>query len=281
MTRAAERQGVSQPAMSAALGKLRDLFKDPLLVRTSHGMVPTPRALELAEPIRTILRNIDAVLHEPGKFEPAIAQRTFRLQGTDYVESVLLPLLVEHVRRAAPGVKLLYRSPNPKQLAEDLETGELDLGIGYIPAGMQQLRTQLVFRDSFVCLARRDHPLIRGSMTPGQFADLPQVQVLPRDSIMYATALDDALSSLNIARQVVIWEPSFLNVPQVIASSDLITTMPRRVAERAARALPLQLIEPPFDLPEIEVRMFWAEWAMHDDGHQWLRKAIHGLGLGL
>lgn len=281
VTRAAERQGVSQPAMSAALAKLRDLFKDPLLVRTSHGMVLTRRALELAEPVARTLREIESLLQQPGEFDPGTSHRTFRLQGTDYVESVLLSPLVTKVRHIAPNAKVLYRSPDPKRLAEDLETGELDMGIGYIPSPVPHLRTQLVFRDRFVCLARRSHPSIKGKLTIEQYAALPHVQVLPRDSAMYATALDDALGMLNVARQVVLWEPSFLNVPQLVATSDVVTTIPERVARHFAHMLPLQLIDPPVVLPTIEVRMFWAEWAMQDPGHRWLRGLVHEVGNAL
>ena len=226
VTRAAERQGVSQPAMSAALAKLRDLFKDPILLRASHGMVPTPRALELTEPIRKVLREIDVVLQAPHAFDPATSHRTFRLQGTDYVEAVLLPPLIERLRCTAPGINLHYRPPDPKQLADDLEHGDLDMGIGYIPKPGPQLRARLVFRDRFICIARRDHPSVQGEMTLSQFADLAHVQVLPRDSVMYATPLDDALSELNIVRRISLWEPSFLNVPYLVSASDLVTTIP-------------------------------------------------------
>jgi DNA-binding transcriptional LysR family regulator len=281
VTRAAERQGVSQPAMSAALAKLRDLFKDPLLVRTSQGMVLTRRATELGEPVAKMLREVEGLLQQSGTFDPATSHRTFRLQGTDYVESVLLAPLMTSVRSMAPSVKVVYRSPDPKRLAEDLDTGELDMGIGYIPSPVPHLRTQLVFRDRFVCLARRDHPAITANLTIEQYAALPHVQVLPRDSGMYASALDDALAMLNVARQVVLWEPSFLNVPELVATSDVVTTIPERVALRFVKRLPVQLIDPPVALPPIEVRMFWAEWAMQDPGHRWLRGLVHQVGEAL
>ncbi len=278
VTRAAARLDVSQPAMSSALAKLRDVFQDPLLVRTSHGMAPTARALDLAEPIRMLLREIDTVLQMTGVFEPTTSRRTFRLQGTDYVESVLLPPLMEQIRGVGRDIKVIYRPPDPKHLAQSLEDGELDMGIGYIPAPGPRLRTRLVFRDRFVCIARRDHPALQGALTLAQFADLPHVQVLPQDSEMYATTLDEALSTQNIVRNVVLWEPSFLNIPHMVAQSDLVSTIPLGVARRQVEFLPIQILEPPLPLPGIDVRMFWADRAMHDSGHQWLRSLISDLG---
>lgn len=281
VSRAAARQGVSQPAMSASLARLRDLFHDQLLVRSSHGMVPTPRALELAVPIRNVLDQIGTVLEVPKEFEPTGSRRTFRLQGTDYVEAVVLPLLIRKVACLAPGVKFLYRPPDPLHLAYDLEHGHLDMGIGYIPDPSPRLRAQLVFRDRFVCIARRGHPEIEGSISLTQFAELGHIQVLPRDSEMYATPLDAALSKLNIVRHIEVWEPSFLNIVHLVSVSDLVTTVPERLTRLFDQMFPIQVVPPPVDLPAIEVRMFWAERMMLDAGHMWLRKVVMELGRSL
>ena len=277
VSRAAARQRVSQPAMSAALAKLRDLFQDPLFIRASNEMVPTARALEIASPIHNALREIVSCLEAPAKFEPVNSPRTFRLQGTDYVEAVLLPPLMQRMLSIAPKIKIIYRPPAPTQLAADLEQGHLDMGIGYIPNPMPNLRAQLLFRDSFVFVARNDHPKISGSISLMHFADLLHIQVLPRDSEMYATPVDDALSKVNIVRNIALWVPSFLNVLYLVSFSDMVAIMPKRIVRKFCKVLPIQEIAPPLDLPEIEVRMFWAERSMHDSGHRWLRQVIKEL----
>jgi DNA-binding transcriptional LysR family regulator len=277
VTHAAERLNMSQSAMSSALAKLRDVFNDALLVRSPHGMVPTTRALELIEPVRRVIREMEEVIQPSRDFAPAQSNKTFAFIGTDYAEYVLLPRLIERLEREAPGVKIIYRPPNPKHLVELMAAGEVDLCLSYLPDPPPALHARFVYHDRFVCLVRRDHPAVREALTIGQFAELSHVQVLPKDLPMFGTPIDEALSAQNIVRKIAVWEPSFLVIPHLIATSSLITTVPERLARMCAEMLPLKILEPPLQLPALNVSLYWHDRTHLSPAHQWLRNLVHAV----
>jgi DNA-binding transcriptional LysR family regulator len=272
VTRAAERLGLSQPAMSSALGRLRRLVGDPILVRTATRMVPTQRAMELVGPVREILRQIEVALSAPAPFDPASTKRRFRIATNDYVEVVLLPKLVRELARVAPGIDLDVRPLGPDFPDEAMQTGKLDLAIGFAHSAPVELHSQILFKDRFICAVRADHPGVGRRLTPQQYADLPHVMVSPSGGV--TGVVDSALSLHGLERRVAVTVPHFVVAPHVVAQSDCIVTLAERVARSFAEILPLRLLKPPVVLPGFRVAMIWHERSAHDPAQQWLRETL-------
>jgi len=277
VTRAAEHLGVTQPAMSAALARLRALFRDELLVRGPRGMTLTARAEVLGPELDVIMARIKTIIAVPPVFVASESQRTFTLIGSDFIEHMVLPKIARTLTMGAPSLQLNFRPPNPRNLEMLLNDGEVDLAIGYLPDISPHLLTKALFEDRFVCIARRDHPDVRGEITLEAFVRLSHVQVLPRDATMYAAPIDEALSQLSLVRRISLWQPSFVPAGKVVAETDLVSTVPRRLAEALATMFPITLHEPPLRLPDMVFSMFWHPRSQHDAGHKWLRDVIAGL----
>lgn len=271
VTRAAQRLGISQPALSATLARLRSLFQDELLVRTPRGMALTPRAETIAQSLTGILMSIERLVAAATDFDPASSRRTFTLIGSDLIEWLALPRLMARLAEVAPDMQVAYRPSNPKNLEPLMAAGEIDLAIGFVPDISERLMKATVFSDVFVCIARRDHPLIDGGVSLEQFSRVGHVQVLPRDATMYSAPVDEALTAADIVRVVRLWQPSFLPIPYVVAATDLISTVPKRLADRFAGPLGLQVVTPPIELPEITFSLYWHPRSHKDPAHVWLR----------
>lgn len=271
VTRAARRVGLSQPAMSNALGRLRRTIGDPLLVRSSQGMVPTPRALELAGPVREALSTIEKALSETGVFEPATARRRFAVATNDYSEMVLLPRLAGKVSVEAPGVDLSVQvlGELPQRA---LESGDCDLAIGVfrdVPGGFYQ---QALFRDRFVCAVRKGHPMVGDTLDVDTYVALQHVLI--SSGSRGPGVVDMALDRIGKERRVALRVPHFVVAPLVLSQTDYVLTLASRVARAFADALQLRLFPPPVELPEFTIRQVWHQRFQHDPAHKWLREAI-------
>ncbi|HEY2932410.1 MAG TPA: LysR family transcriptional regulator, partial [Acidobacteriota bacterium] len=214
VSRAARRVGITQPAMSNALGRLRDLFEDPLFRRTARGIVPTPRAIQLSGSVRKALVEVRGLLGGQPAFDPATAMRTFRLAMTDYAELVLLGKLAQQLRRQAPGVQILVRRPErifipPEQ---ELGTGAIDAAIGFYPdttALEVSTHAMDLFEESNVCIARRGNPFVRKKWNTATFASAPQGGVFYRAESR--GLVDNLLTAKGLRRQLVVTTPHFLS----------------------------------------------------------------------
>jgi DNA-binding transcriptional LysR family regulator len=278
VTRSAERLGITQPATSASLARLRTLFRDQLLVRGPKGLVLTPRAEQLLEQINHVMADIEQMIAPPAEFVAETSQRTFTLIGTDFVELILLPSLMAAVATEAPNLQVLFRTPDPKNIEGMMASGELDLAVGYLPEAPEELIKRTVFREPFVCVARRGHPLLHdGTLPLDRYVELQHVQVLPRDGAMYGVAIDTALVALGLVRKVALWEPSFLAVASVVAETDLISTVPTRVATHVAQGLPITIYDLPLPLPGPDFAIYWHPRSQDDSGHKWLRERVTAL----
>jgi len=278
VTRAASRVHLSQPAMSSALKRLRDLFQDPLLTRMQRGLVPTPRGVELARSAQAILQSVEAMASETGRFEPITAERTFRIAMTDYSGFVLLPPLVRRLQAEAPHINIAV-SPMDRRIRADelLMDGSIDLAISNFPVLSGRLRTRELFRERFVCLARKNNPTIGKRLTLAKFTETSHAFISPHGGGFYG-ATDDALAALDRARRIAVSVPHFLVAPFVIASSDLIMVAPERVARHYAGSLGLRLLEPPVRIEGFTVSQRWHERTDHDAGAVWLRALMVDLG---
>ena len=275
VTRAAERLGVTQPAMSAALARSRTLFRDKLLVRGPQGLVLTLRGEQILAQLNKIMEVAETMIALPGVFTPETSNRAFNLMGTDFVEFVLLPSLMSTLATEAPNLQVVFKPPDPTNIEARMANAEVDLAVGYIPKAPNELIRRTVFREPFVCVARRGHPLLHDErLSLEHYVVLQHVQVLPRDVTMYGEAIDTALAAIGLVRKVVLWEPSFLAVGGVVAGTDLISTVPTHVATYFAKGLPIVAYDLPLSLTVPDFAMYWQPRGQEDAGHKWFRDKI-------
>ncbi|HEY1435883.1 MAG TPA: LysR family transcriptional regulator [Casimicrobiaceae bacterium] len=273
VTRAAARVHLSQPAMSNALKRLRDIFRDPLLTRMQRGMAPTPRGIELAQSARSILQSVSTMAADARPFDPATAERTFRLAMTDYTEFVLLPKLIRRLQLEAPRVNVAIRPHDGRTQRDDLADGEIDLAIANFRCVSGPMRSRELFRERFVCLASKRNEKIGDRLTLAKFTELSHAFISPRGGGFYG-ATDHALAAIDRARRIAVSVPHFLAAPFVVAGSDLIMIMPERVARHYAATLPLRVLEPPLRIDGFPVSLVWHERSEHDAGVVWLRSVV-------
>jgi DNA-binding transcriptional LysR family regulator len=274
VTPAAARLGLTQPAVSNALARLRAVFGDALFVRTPGGMDPTPFARELAEPVRQALALLESALaHGPG-FDPATSTRAFRFYMSDLGQIEFLPPLVERVQRAAPGVRLEAVGLDLEDISDALAAGALDLAMGFLPGLAPPVQRQSLFRDPYLCLMRADHPSIGERLTKKLFLEASHALVTYRGG---HRVIEEALERAGIARRIALRVPHFTVVPMVLERTDLILTLPARVARVFERRGKLKALTPPMPIPPAEVAVHWHERFEADPGNRWLREQIVAL----
>jgi DNA-binding transcriptional LysR family regulator len=275
VTRAAERMNMSQPGMSNALARLRHKLQDPLLVRTAHGMVPTDRALQLEASVRAALRHVDAAFAPQNTFDPSTARNTFKIAISDYVSQLFLPPLMETLLRDAPGIRVVASASDARRLREGLEESGISLCVGYYTAVPEDLYTSEVFTDTMCCIARRDHPVLKESVSLEDYARQPQILMVGgAHAATFEAVTDQTLQALGVTRNIVMWVPSLLTVPTLVASSNLIATIPSELARRSQQNMELQVLDPPFQVPTYRLSMVWHELTHQDAAHRWLRQKI-------
>ena len=270
LTHAAEAAGLSQPAMSRALGRLRELFGDELFVRTPRGMLPTPRADALAPQIDAVLAAAIA-LERPAAFDPGRLERRFVVAMADMFELDLVPHLVDTIETVAPGVTLTTR-PLGEHPDDALATGRLDLLIGVRMGFPADAIASQLYEDSFLCAVRGDHPGVGKRLTLARYCELPHLQIAPRGEP--GGVLDSALDALGMTRRVVARTHGFLSAPAIVAASDLILTAPTRVLRRLAGPFGLRLLAPPIEIPTFTIWQAWHPRVDADPAHAWFRAQV-------
>ncbi|WP_437734500.1 LysR family transcriptional regulator [Sorangium sp. So ce1335] len=268
VTRAAARVGLSQSAMSHALGRLRALIDDPVLVRTPRGMIPTPRAQELAGPIREALAKIEATVAQSPHFEPATARRSFSVATVDYVELILLPRLVQKLFSDAPFVDLVAR-PYASDMWSSMETGKVDLAIGMFPSVPAGFYRQRLLEERYMCVVRKDHPVVRSKLTLKMYTSLPHALISPRGDS--GGRVDEVLAEQGLSRRVALQIPHFLVAAHIVAETDLVLTVPARIAQAFASTEALRVMKPPVELGGFSLDQVWHERHAKDPAHMWLR----------
>lgn len=273
VSRAAERLHLSQPAMSHALARLREALGDELFVRTARGMTPTPRALALAPQVRDTLGRLQRLFAPPPRFDPATTTAQLTLASTEFFEQLLLPRLVPLLLAEAPRLTLRSRSTLGQLPKEDLERGDCDLAIagffGELPEGFYQ---QMLFVDDFVCVVRRDHPRVQKTLSLPTYLELDHLLISMQGDLK--GVVDVALAKKRRARRVVAGVSSFLTPGWIIAGSDLVLTVPRRLAAIYQAQLPLRVLPVPLKLPPIKMVQVWHERTHGDALHRWFRRRV-------
>lgn len=274
VTKAAARLHLSQPAVSAQLARLRDLFEDPLLVPAHRGMMPTAKAQDLIEPLRQALDQLRDTLQSHGNFDPLTTKLTVAIACSDYVQAAVVLALVKALRTRAPGVRIAVRHWDPARLERQLGNGDVDLAITTPGAARPHLRTRHLFNETYVLIGRRGHPRLKPALTMAQFAKLEQVIVSPSGG-EFSTPIDEALATLGHRRNVVLSAASFLFVPEMVAASDLVALVPRRLL--GGQIDRLTVIDVPWLAERFDVSLIWHERSHTHAGHRWVRALITAL----
>jgi len=267
MTHAAERLGLSQPTASIWLAKLRRAWRDPLFVRTSEGMQPTPRAAVLIGPSREALALLRRLADDQGSFEPSAAQRSFRIAMTDASHITLLPRILAHVRSVGPGIRLEV-APISSATGHMLGSGEVDLALGYIPGLEAGFHEQAIYSQDFVCLASESHPRIGATFTARAYREEAHIGILSSTSY---PMLQSSLKRQGIERRVLLELPGFLGLAAIVSSTDLVATVPRTIGETVAKMAPIRVLACPLKVPTFMVSQYWHTRYHHDPGVRWLR----------
>ena len=279
VTRAAEKMGMSQPGMSNALARLRQLTGDLLLVRTSQGMTLTPRGQELGVTVRKGLSVMEEIFADRQPFDPAQAKGVVTIAAADSVSVMLIPRLMQALDQQAPGVSVVMRLPDPVHVREWLSDGECDLAVGYFPHLADGLRFTNLFSQSLSCVASLNHPEIGDSLSLAQYGKARHVVFGSPFSPVSTmeTAMDQALAGIGQERQLAMRVSSVLLTPYVVAQTAMLGTLPTWLAHYYARILPLRVLALPFDAPIIESRMVWHERTHPVGLHQWIRVLLRSL----
>lgn len=270
VTRVAERLGQSQPTVSIGLGRLRRQLGDELFVKTSAGMVPTPQADELIGPCREVLESLRRLTEREPTWNPRTAHRTFQICMSDASHVTLLPRLLATIRTEAPGVRLAA-APLDGNTAHTLGSGEADVAIGYAPWLGGGTAGQDLYRQDWVCLANPRHPRLRDGLGIAQFQTEGHVTV---ESGTGAELLDHALARARLTPKAVLELPGFLGLGPIIATTDLLTTLPRHIGETLARHFQLTVHDCPLPVEGFTVRQHWHLRNTDDPANRWLRETI-------
>lgn len=283
--RAADRLGLSQPAVSAALGRLRHALDDPLFVRRGQGLIPTDRARALELPLRDVLDRAEELLGQTA-FDPAQSQLTYKISGSDFFAELLMPALAAQLQRKAPGVTVQLVDLVRDNYVQTLEQYAVDMVLVPETALPDWADSQPAFTSSFAVIARKDHPrLRRAGIAPGGtipidlFCDLGHVLFSPEGNLRAMG--DDALSAVGRERRVVMSLPVFSGVYNAVASSDLIALLPQQLAAAKAEAIGLEIYAPPMDIAPARIIMVWHRRSTRNPAHAWLRAQVAAQLAGL
>ncbi|MGI2903560.1 LysR family transcriptional regulator [Tolypothrix sp. VBCCA 56010] len=271
LTRAAEKIGLSQPATSNALSRLRKLFKDDLFIKTSKGMTPTPKAIELAEFIHEVLLQVQTAIYSESQFIPEQSDRIFRLGMDDYTEVVFLPKLLKQIEILAPKVKIQVRSTNWMRSPKLLDADEIDLAIGHCPQFQAWHTRQLLYQEHFVCLFAEKFK-IQKAIALEEYIAASHLLVSPKEDMV--GLVDKALALQNLSRNVAMSVPNFLIVPFILVNTNLIATVPAQLVKTFVEVWQLYASPLPFEMTGFSVDILWHNKNDRDQGHIWLRNLI-------
>ena len=279
VTRAAARLGLSQSAMSASLSRLRQVFGDPLLLRTAGGMLPTSKGESLSVPVKQVLDEISRIVEQSEAFDPASARLKFTIAASDYVEFAILPQLVNHLEKHAPHTRLEIQPSEYAAIGKQLESGDVDLAVINVANAPGAVRSRPLYAERFVVVIRRDHPRLKRVMSVEDFCSLDHVLVARRGrSFAGAMQIDEALAAMGLKRTVRISVPHFLLVPELVARSDMIGVLPERLARNYN--MRLQVLDLPFDIPHLTIAAVWHERTHRNAAQIWLRQTLADLMQG-
>ena len=268
LTRAGQIVGITQPAVSNALARLRETFNDPLFVRTAQGMVPTPMAQNIIAPVRNALQLLRVSVQESRTFNPLQANKTFRISMTDLTEAVVLPPLFQRLRRLAPNVKIESMLAKRRETTKELAAGRLDFAMDAPLNTDPQVRHVKLLEDRYVCAMRRGHPLAKDKLSVEEYLSLSHIHISSRRSGL--GMVDLALGKMGQQRKIALRSQHYMMATQVIQQTDMAVTVP----ERFARRHDLYQVPLPVDIPPLETHIYWHESTDQDPANRWMREQM-------
>ena len=280
VTIAASTLSLTQSAVSNQLARLREAFDDPLFVRTSEGMVPTPRALAIAGPIRKSLVAIRFCLEEQLGFDPATSDRTFKIFMSDVGQFIFLPRLLERIARVAPRVNIHTVQVPPSRMRDmALESGEVDLAAGYFEDFDGSFRQQMLFEESFVGMVRRGHPTIRDTLPLETFLNTPQLVYQPTGGGhgLQESAVDQAFAAADVPRRLAVRAAHSMGMTSIVSNTDLLVIVPSRLAAACSELAEVSILPLPVEIPKFQIKQHWHERFHHEPGNRWLRGVVADL----
>jgi DNA-binding transcriptional LysR family regulator len=275
LTAAGDRLGLTQPAVSHALRRLRNLFEDPLFVRTPGGMVPTDAAYRLYPPLAQAFSIINEAVQQLARFDPATAQRVFRVSMSDMSEFYFLPPLAAMLDREARGIRIEVANIPVESVSTAMRAGEIDLALGYVPGLDANCVSQTLFVDEHVCVVRAGHPLRKSRPTREDLAALRYVYA--STNATGHRMVEQWLDELDVKRDVVLRLPHFVVAPEIVMNTDLAVIFPKSIAQRFNRGKAFRVLPLPFALPPIEIKVHSHTQFASDPGIGWLREALFAM----
>ncbi|VVE83322.1 LysR family transcriptional regulator [Pandoraea sputorum] len=287
VSRVAEALGVTQPAVSNSLARLRKLFNDELFIRTSRGMLPTPMATELAEPVAAALDALHGVFNRQLAFDPATSQRAFQIAMTDIGEVHFLPKLMHALGERAPGITVSTVRNTAVNLREEMAAGQVDLAVGHLPDLSTEFFQRRLFRQKYVCMFRPGHPLDRvttsarskktstARMTREDFERSEQVMVVAAGT--GHGQVDEFMARAHVQRNIRLRVPHFVALADILHATDLIATVTEKFAQRSAQHFGLRYVDHPLDIPDVQINLFWHARYHREPASQWMRTLLFEL----
>jgi len=274
VSKAAQMLNMTQPAMSNALARLRRTFSDELFLRTRNGVTPTPKALELIEPVRGALRDIEVIMTPAQDFDPRVTRAKLTLTTTGYIEFVFTPKLVHRLERVAPGIQLESRIPNRELANQRLERGEIDFRFGWDEQPSEKLRYVNLFQDRFVCIARTGHPDLGGGLSLDRYCDLQHARTVTRSHMRSVENIDRAVATHGRRLRIAMVSHDYIAVPHIVSQSNLIATVPERLADMLMKRLPIRKYDCPVKVPGHAIRLYWHDRTHKSPLHRWFRRLV-------
>jgi DNA-binding transcriptional LysR family regulator len=274
VAKVAENLSITQPAVSNALARLRKLLGDELFLRTPSGMQPTPFAQQLSEPVTQALAQIHSALNQRSSFDPAAATRSFTIGMTDIGEIYFLPRLMELLSRAAPGITISTVRNAAVNLRDEMEAGKVDLAIGLLPQLKGGFFQRRLFLQRYVCLLKKGHRLDKKRISLAEFSAAAHLMVVSAGT--GHGKVDELLERSGVERNIRLTVPHYVGVGHILQNTDLIATVPERLASKMVEVFGLSIVPHPATLPEIAINIFWHAKFHRDPANQWLRGLIIG-----
>ena len=273
VSKAANALGLSQPTVSLSLKKLREVFKDPLLIRSNGRMVPTSRALALEVEIQEILHKVDALNKSEASFDPQHSEAKFSIMCPEFLEYFLAPRIAARLQKEAPSIKVEFKTSNPSEAFEMLDKGTLDFRLGWWPKPNLMLRTKILFRDELVCLSKKDSHA-NPKLSVSEFINTRHIRLqAPRNGVSTMVIDQAALKigeKINIALEV----QTIFSLAKVVSETNFFACTCKKIAQEIINKFPLQMRPIPLNIPEVRIALYWHERTHRQASHAWLKNLI-------
>lgn len=273
VSKAANALGLSQPTVSLALKKLREAFKDPLLIRSNGRMTPTSRALALEAEIQEILHKVDALNKSEASFDPSTSEAKFSIMCPEFVEYYLAPRIAARLERDAPHIKVEFKTSNPGQAFDMLDKGALDFRLGWWPKPNLMLRTKILFRDELICLSRKNnHPPQKLSVS--EFINTRHVRLeAPRNGVS-TMVIDQAALKIGEKINIALEAQTIFNLAKIVSETGFLACIGKKMAQEMQNQFPVEIRPIPLNIPEVRIALYWHERTHRQNSHTWLKNMI-------